>query len=133
MNVNWPFMTTAWGIEKFSTFFFSLDYYSCKYVSVCLNMMSDLGKPGWVRRGRQGNEEEPEGRGKGQRDWPSRNLREGRLQNIVLLNTGHLVPDPHSHFLAGRLKANRQLIRKTTKELNIMEEAGSRTQTDEHG
>ena len=39
----------------------------------------------------------------------------------------------YTHFLAGRLEANRQLIRKITEELNIMEEVGSRSQTDEHG
>lgn len=39
----------------------------------------------------------------------------------------------HIHFLAGRLEANRQLIRKITAELNIMEEVGSGSQTDERG
>lgn len=39
----------------------------------------------------------------------------------------------HIHFLAGRLEANRQLIRKITEELNIMEEVGSSSQTDKHG
>lgn len=39
----------------------------------------------------------------------------------------------HIHFLAGRLEANRQLIRKITEELNIMEEVGSGSQADECG
>lgn len=39
----------------------------------------------------------------------------------------------HIHFLAGRLEANRQLIRKITEELNIMEEVGNRSQADECG
>lgn len=40
---------------------------------------------------------------------------------------------PNIHLLARRLETNRQLIRKITKELNKMEEVGSRSQPDKCG